>query len=617
MQTEPAAWKSNQVLIWLVGAILLVTPLIQWGTLADAAALPRYAFLAISTTSILLGWSFISLKNKTVICIPPLFLLMATYLCWAAISYTWSIDPAATLQSWFYLLIFTILVFLVIQILADTDNLKILITLSVIAGTLVSLIGLLQVLGLEPFQLRQRNIPASTFVNKNQAAQYMDFVVPLALLLFIQTEQKARVWLVSLALGINIAFLLSTYSRGSWLALSVSFLVLVVVVYKNSNTRKLVFSRLSNRRLQALTAIAIPIIFLSLPTGQTDISLEEKLTLNSSVDIRLKSYANAGAAIIDKPGTGLGYGAFMLGFRNYMFATAPLTETTENLYLINLHNDFLQEFAELGILGGLLFLIFYLWLLKLAWQETRQTSSTGLYAVGILMALVAFGTHALFSFPLHRPAAAMEFWVLAGIVMALGNKKIRLSKSTSRTGRIFLLFTAPLLLIYSLFYFSNYLHNSSQLLLMKGELNEMNCPMALNTAGNINHSQSHYTKILVPLAYNLCHTTDPEGSFSRLNEIIAYDPNSSIARITRGTLYLNRNQSSLAADDFLNVVTILPHRPTAYVGLGHSAVQTGNVDLAIQMYQKALSLDNKNQTAREMLEKLDQVQKKPEDAVIE
>ena len=90
-----------------------------------------------------------------------------------------------------------------------------------------------------------------------------------------------------------------------------------------------------------------------------------------------------------------------------------------------------------------------------------------------------------------------------------------------------------------------------------------------------------------------------------MNEVIAYDPDSSIARITRGFLLLDMDRPQEAAQDFLNVVGVLPHRPTAYIGLGHTAVKLGKTRLAIEMYQKALSLDEGNLVAKGMLEQLE------------
>lgn len=602
----------NNFLVWLLGGVLFLTPFLRWETLFDAAALPRYAFIGISSCLLLIFWLFVQFRNTHSIVYHPLIFLLLAYLGWAGVSYLWSVDPAATHQSLLYMTAFLILVFLTAQVATSTENIKILLVVSVSAGSLISLLGLLQVLGFEPFNIQQLRPPASTFGNRNHAAQYLDLIIPLALMLFLTATKPRWYWLLSIALGLNTAYLLNTYSRGSWLALIVISLIFSYILIRNQPARVVLVTNIKQRMLPLIIAIFIPIAFLVIPgkdnaVHQTagHLQLETKLTVDSGVQVRLKSMANATAAIAANPAAGLGHGAFMLGFREYMFANAPLTETTESKYLVNLHNDFLQEFAELGVVGGFLFLSLYLWLLVRIWQiAANATDITRLYSIGILLALLGVGVHALVSFPFHRPTSAMEFWVLAGIVMGIEGKKVTLSKRPAYLVTVVTLIFASLLLSYMGYYYVRYYHNSTQVLRLKQELIKQNCTPALNAASQLDYSQSYATKIYVPMTYNLCYATDPQGSFEKMNEVLAYDPNNSLARIARGTLFLEMKRPRDAATDFLNVTVILPHRPTAYIGLGHAATTMGKIPLARDMYQKALAVDKDNAVAREMLEKL-------------
>lgn len=611
MLSKPTPHSPNNFLVWALGGILFLTPFLRWETLFDAVALPRYAFIGISSCLLLIVWLFVRFRNSHSIIYHPLIFLLLAYLVWAGISYLWSVDPAATSKSLLYMAAFLILVFLTAQVATSTDKIKILLLASVSAGSLISLLGLLQVLGFEPFNIQQPIPPASTFGNRNLAAQYLDLIIPISLMLFLTATKPRWYWLLSVALGLNTAYLLNTYSRGSWLALIVICLILIYLLIKNPPARAMLLARIKQRKLAIMIAILIPIAFLVLPGIKDDTraarppQLESKLTVDSAVHIRLKAMANTPAAIAANPATGVGHGAFMLGFREYMFANAPLTEATESKYLVNLHNDFLQEFVELGVVGGVLFLSLYLWLLFRVWQITiHAAETTRLYSIGILLALLAIGVHALVSFPFHLPTSALEFWVLAGIVMGIEGKKITLSKRLAYIATGVILFSASLLLSYMGYYYLRYFHNSAQVLRLKQELTNQNCAPALNIASQLDFPQSYATKIYVPMAYNACYATDPQGSFEKMNAILAYDPNNSLARITRGTLFLKMNRPRDAANDFLNVTEILPHRPTAYIGLGHAAVTMGKIPLARDMYHKALAVDKDNAVAREMLEKL-------------
>ena len=608
MLKNHAPHTPDNFLVWLLGGVLLLTPFLRWETLFDSAALPRYAFLGISSCLLLISWLFVRFRNTHSITYHPLIFLLLVYLCWAGVSSLWSVDPAATSQSLLYMATFLILVFLTVQLTNSTDSIQILLVASVSAGTLISLLGLLQVLGFEPFNLQQTTPPASTFGNKNHAAQYIDLIVPLSLVLFLTATKPRSYWLLSLALGLNTAYLLNTYSRGSWLALTVIGFGLIYILIKNQPVRALVVERVMQRKLPLLIAILIPLAFLAIPGKASDVQIESKLSVDSSVHIRLKSMANAPAAIAANPATGLGHGAFMLGFRQYMFANAPLTEATETKYLVNLHNDFLQEFVELGVVGGILFLSLYLWLLLRVWHITTNAAVTArLYAIGVLLALLAMGVHALVSFPFHRPTSAMEFWVLAGVIMGLEGKKISLSKRPAYIAGLAALISASFLLGYTVYYYAHYFHNSVQLSQLQQALTDQNCTSALDIASQLDYSQSYATKIYVPMTYNLCYATNPQASFEKMNAILAYDPNNSLARLTRGVLFLDMQRPQDAANDFLNVTVILPHRPTAYIGLGHTAVSIGKISLAKNMYQQALAVDKDNPLAKVMLDKLNKL----------
>ena len=88
----------------------------------------------------------------------------------------------------------------------------------------------------------------------------------------------------------------------------------------------------------------------------------------------------------------------------------------------NAHNYFAQQFAELGLIGGVLFAWLVVALVRCGWKAARQSSAEhlGLYAGG-----VGYLTSCLTGHPLLVPEAALPFWVVVGAVAAGGEPVVR------------------------------------------------------------------------------------------------------------------------------------------------------------------------------------------------
>ena len=96
-----------------------------------------------------------------------------------------------------------------------------------------------------------------------------------------------------------------------------------------------------------------------------------------------------------------------------------------------------------------------------------------------------------------------------------------------------------------------------------------------------------------------------EVKLKAVEKVLSYEPANPRARLTRAILYLDKKELKLAREDFYYLTLILPHRPSAYIGLGDIAVMSRNYHLARKYYEKASSLDPGNKYPHSMLEQLD------------
>ena len=102
-------------------------------------------------------------------------------------------------------------------------------------------------------------------------------------------------------------------------------------------------------------------------------------------------------------------------------AWAELVGERENITR-HAHNEYLEFWSESGIVG----LAALLWmlgsLLCLGWQRLQSEAAPEIWllTLGCMGGLVATLVHSFFSFNLRDPTAATHFWIVAGVLVALG-----------------------------------------------------------------------------------------------------------------------------------------------------------------------------------------------------
>jgi O-antigen ligase len=191
-----------------------------------------------------------------------------------------------------------------------------------------------------------------------------------------------------------------TDSRASWLAAGCE-----VVFFA---------SWLLLRRKKRLITIALVIIAV-LAGGYVLRDLPD----DESFKIRAAYNINSLAIVKDHP-LGVGVGAWKLAYPHYAHALVqtPPGGFGETLRPSRAHNDLMQAFVELGILGGLAYIVIFFMLIQTAWKIG------GRMVLCLSTAVVGLGANALMDFPLQLPLSPIVFWTFAGMIAGL-------SKNTS------------------------------------------------------------------------------------------------------------------------------------------------------------------------------------------
>jgi O-antigen ligase len=212
-------------------------------------------------------------------------------------------------------------------------------------------------------------------------------------------RRRRFVWVAAL-LAIAPAIWLSG-SRSAYLALVAGAAVLAAVRHRWQPTRRHIAIGAS---LFLATMLAAGMLMD--PESGTDGSAEQ------SVNLRSQFLLTSARMFASAPAFGVGVGRYF--DRSAEFMTPPLRDLYGNE---NAHNYFAQQFAELGLAGGLVFVWLIGAVLAYGWRAALHSrGDTGLQPLwaGTAAYVVTCAT----GHPLLVPEAALPFWAAFGVVAA-------------------------------------------------------------------------------------------------------------------------------------------------------------------------------------------------------
>ncbi len=317
-----------------------------------------------------------------------------------------------------------------------------LVTLVIIMGTGMSVLGLGQYWGsLTHSWWIPNKFVASTYVNHNHFAGYLELAIPLAVGIAFglkSEELSSRLQFLGFRFGLIAALIIMfvalvfSQSRGAWVSLAISLIVMNVVLIKRGVLKKeslvifLFFLGLAISfiylgyddvagRLDTIREIS-PVDFVSDGVTNGEVSL----------GVRAKIWRGSITMIEDNPLIGTGIGTFVWGFPGYR----PEGLSTRTYYA---HNDYLHMMAEMGILA-LPLMLWMLWVLVragLRWGDTTRSVNHkarnakrkidfGLMdgiVLGSTVGILSLAMHGLVDFNFHIPANTLVAVSLAGIIM--------------------------------------------------------------------------------------------------------------------------------------------------------------------------------------------------------
>lgn len=287
-------------------------------------------------------------------------------------------------------------------------------SLFTIKGT--TIVGSFLIYGYFLFEFPSRNFLQGVqftgpFFWHNQMAAFILFILPLSIAYFISSSKHKYLWMLnSVLLFIPLLF---TYSRGAWLSIGISITAGAVIFFRKEITfRRFAFVGL-------LTFLFLISVFILPQTQSIENRLISIISETSSRSVSSNVRINASNVAIeianDYKITGAGPGT--VGELYYKYQQEPW------IYARHTHNHYLQLFAEIGYIGGVIFisLIFGILFYSAKWGSSLSGENRYLLS-GIFTALLASAIHNLLDVDWNKTSLAFLFFLYAGFALSLSIK---------------------------------------------------------------------------------------------------------------------------------------------------------------------------------------------------
>jgi len=238
----------------------------------------------------------------------------------------------------------------------------------------------------------------SLFSDPHMFSFYLGLIIPLVVILYFKNFN--RILLFSIYFLLFIGLLLS-FSRGAYFAIIITFLILSILLWRESGLR--------GRKLAILFCLSL-LIFI-IPITPISDRFYSSFDLNEGSNVgRLEMWQQAGEIGLNNFWSGMGLGNYSLEIDSDLDYRNPITA----------HNLYLDIFSEMGIFVLFIWLILILGTIGYLFQLIRDTKDNNIkyLSISLIGSLVYFSIHSSFETAIYQPS------VLALLVIILGLSSI-------------------------------------------------------------------------------------------------------------------------------------------------------------------------------------------------
>jgi O-antigen ligase/tetratricopeptide (TPR) repeat protein len=321
-----------------------------------------------------------------------------------------------------------------VYLLHDERNLKRLLYIAFIVGTIASLYGILQYEGIEPIWPGKIEFfgtrSVSTFGNPNFLASFLILILPvIAVLAFYEKSFIKKLFLGGL-FGVNFLGLLVTRTRSAWLGL---FAALILIAFFLASYQVSLISR--NRKwLIFLAGLLFMVMFYPVRVGQqgerkvmvVKLAIEK---VKGFTDFKQMAYVQrfliwqaAYSMFKESPLLGQGWGNFEIIYPFHQGKFLKIKKYSPfRTHANNAHNEVLEIASQTGIVGLGIYIWLFLLFFKIGIDAYKKINNDydKIVVLGLLTSIFGMLIDNLFNVSLHFPMPALLFWISMGSVVGI------------------------------------------------------------------------------------------------------------------------------------------------------------------------------------------------------
>lgn len=385
-----------------IGAVYFYHPVHRMSSYLDVLVLLGAGLFFLSNSNIKLP------ASRTI-------LFLYAIIGWSTLSLAWTINFGEGLMRLMPWAIGTIFMIMTYQAFDVREKIDLLLKVILWLTAVLALIGILQhLIGLDI--IIQRIPPASTFGNRNLGAQFMLFGLPIAVYLFWK-EPKTKHKLLFASLGITlISYVIMAKTRSTILGMAIQMAILIpwILIGVRYHLRKKFLKVSAVSVLCVLVSLLVAFYWYfskQVESWGGELSFE---TINS----RIPTWINSLQLIKENFFIGTGIGNWKVMFPKYSYAILDDIQIAVDLRMEQAHNEYIQLFSELGIVGFLLLLgvIVFFIVEGLNYLIRQKDEKLATQYVALVSCLIGVSVTAFFSFPWHMPVHILLTLVLLGII---------------------------------------------------------------------------------------------------------------------------------------------------------------------------------------------------------
>lgn len=315
--------------------------------------------------------------------------------------------------------------------------------------------------------------------NKNVMAASLLIKFPFVLFVILHNKLIGKIaGLLVLFLGIMALFILNT--RSTYLGLGlvvVLFAITTYLLHKKQGIKKVgsqlafLIVPLFFAFLAANTMLSKAVDIQGFQGGYGTITKRAgDITVASEENSRIKLWKAAIDYSTKNPLFGAGYG-------NWKLASIPYEkEYTNDLFVpYHCHNDYIEMFADLGIIGGISFSALFVLLgftVVQFWRKSKEDNHKLMMSIA-LMAIACYFVDAFFNFPVERTSMQTMFALSAALLFLPTYFTDANTRQEKKKFNVALLLLIPLLLILGAIYVNYQTYTSLKVQkYVMGEINE-------------------------------------------------------------------------------------------------------------------------------------------------